>query len=75
LQTQQYEAFETQIRWALQYDLPVAIHSRNALDECIDVVSLSGTRGVFHCFSGTVEQARRIMEQASLPGYWRRGNV
>jgi TatD DNase family protein len=62
--SQQYEVFETQIRWALHYDLPVAIHSRNALDECIDVVSrYSGLRGVFHCFSGTVAQARRIMAQ------------
>jgi TatD DNase family protein len=60
---QQYEAFETQIRLAVQYGLPIAIHSRNALDACIEVVSnYPGVRGVFHCFSGTVEQARQIME-------------
>ncbi|HUP13717.1 MAG TPA: TatD family hydrolase [Niastella sp.] len=60
---QQYAAFRTQVEWALHYDIPIAIHSRNALDECIAVVSdYAGLRGVFHCFSGTVEQATRIRE-------------
>lgn len=60
---QQYEAFERQIGWALQQDLPIVIHSRNALDECIDVVRRHpGLRGVFHCFSGTAEQANQIMD-------------
>ncbi|HUP11901.1 MAG TPA: TatD family hydrolase [Niastella sp.] len=60
---QQYEAFETQIQWALQYDLPIVIHSRNAMDECIEVVRrFPGLRGVFHCFSGTVAQARQVMD-------------
>jgi TatD DNase family protein len=59
---QQYEAFEIQIRWAMQHDLPVVIHSRNAIDACIDVLSRHpGSRGVFHCFTGTREQAERIM--------------
>jgi TatD DNase family protein len=66
---QQYEAFETQIRWALQYDLPIAIHSRNALDDCIKVVGkYPGLRGMFHCFSGTVEQANRIMDLSFYMG-------
>src|SRR6476619_4267496 len=60
---QQYEVFETQIRWALQHDLPIVIHSRNALDECIEAVrNYPNLRGVFHCFSGTVEQASQIMD-------------
>ena len=58
---QQYTAFETQIQWALDYNLPIVIHSRNALDECIAVVkNFPGVRGVFHCFSGTAEQAADI---------------
>ena len=58
---QQYAVFETQIRWALQYDLPVVIHSRNAIDACIEVLSdQPGIRGVFHCFTGTRAQAERI---------------
>ncbi len=60
---QQYEAFRQQIEWALQYDIPVVIHSRDSIDECIEVVSeyaSRGTRGVFHCFGGTIEQANKI---------------
>jgi TatD DNase family protein len=60
---QQYEAFEMQIQWAKQHDLPVVVHSRNAIDECIDVLSHHpGLRGVFHCFTGNRAQAERIFE-------------
>jgi TatD DNase family protein len=60
---QQYQAFHRQIQWALEYDLPIVIHSRNAVDECIEVVSsYPELRGVFHCFSGNAEQARKIIE-------------
>ncbi|HEX6333787.1 MAG TPA: TatD family hydrolase [Flavisolibacter sp.] len=59
----QYESFRTQIGLCLEYDLPVVIHSRNAIDECIQVVSeYPGLRGVFHCFSGNLAQARRILD-------------
>lgn len=60
---QQYDAFQRQIGWALEYSLPVSIHSRNATDECIEVVSQYPLlRGVFHCFSGNEEQARKLIE-------------
>lgn len=66
---QQYAAFETQIHWALQYNLPIVIHSRNAIDECIEVVEqYKGLKGIFHCFSGTVAQARRIIDTGFLLG-------
>ncbi|HEU4469803.1 MAG TPA: TatD family hydrolase [Flavisolibacter sp.] len=59
---QQTEAFHRQIGLALRYDLPVSIHSRNATDECIEVIQeYPELRGVFHCFSGTAEQAEKIM--------------
>jgi TatD DNase family protein len=58
----QYEAFHLQIEIALAYDLPIVIHSRNAIDECIEVVSqYQGLRGVFHCFSGNEAQAKKII--------------
>lgn len=61
--SRQYLAFETQIGWALRFGLPVVIHSRNALDECIATVKkFPGLKGVFHCFSGTTIQARAIMD-------------
>ncbi|MGN6294620.1 MAG: TatD family hydrolase [Chitinophagaceae bacterium] len=62
---QQFKAFHRQIEWALHYGLPIAIHSRNANDECIQVVrehQKGSLKGVFHCFSGTVEQARQMIE-------------
>lgn len=60
---QQYLAFRQQIEWALQLDRPIVIHSRKSTDECITVIKEylpQGLRGVFHCFSGTAEQARQI---------------
>ena len=62
---QQYEAFREQIRWAMEFNIPVVIHSRNSIDECIRVVEefKSGAlKGVFHCFSGNLDQAKRIID-------------
>lgn len=59
--TQQYEAFHQQIELALHYHLPIVVHSRNATQECIEVVkNYPELRGVFHCFSGTIEQAQQL---------------
>jgi TatD DNase family protein len=61
---QQYRAFHQQIEWALHYDIPVVIHSRNSIDECIEVVrehQKGKLKGVFHCFSGNKEQAEQII--------------
>jgi TatD DNase family protein len=66
---QQYKAFHAQIELALQYQLPIVIHSRNATDECIEVVKqYPDVRGVFHCFSGNEEQAGRISELGVMLG-------
>ena len=66
---QQYEAFHKQIEIALAHDLPIAIHSRNAIDECINVVKEHPEiRGVFHCFSGNEEQAGKIMDLGFMLG-------
>lgn len=62
---QQYDAFQRQIDWALNYDIPIVIHSRNSIDECIDMVQKNQDgklKGVFHCFSGTLQQAQRIID-------------
>lgn len=62
---QQYEAFHQQLDLALQYNLPVSIHSRNATDECIEVIrqhQRGNLKGVFHCFSGNADQARQLLE-------------
>jgi len=66
---QQYDAFERQCQWALEQKLPIVIHSRNAIDECIAVVKkYNGIKGIFHCFSGTVDQAVEIIDLGFLLG-------
>lgn len=60
---QQQEAFTIQMDWALEWDLPVIIHSREATQSCIDLVRSRQNghlRGIFHCFSGTVEEALQV---------------
>ena len=62
---EQYESFQYQIELALQFDIPIVIHSRNSIDECIKVISENqkgNLKGVFHCFSGNEEQAKQIIE-------------
>lgn len=62
---QQYAAFHEQIGWALYFDLPIAIHSRNSTDECIEVVGAHQAgklKGVFHCFSGDAVQAKQVID-------------
>jgi TatD DNase family protein len=62
---QQYEAFRMQIELSLQYKLPIVIHTRNAMQETIEVVKEfvpRGVRGIFHCFGGTVENAKEIID-------------
>lgn len=61
--TQQIEAFEQQIEWAREFNLPVIIHSRESLDLTIDIISShqdGSLRGIFHCFGGDYEQIKRI---------------
>jgi len=60
---EQIAAFTQQMEMALQYQLPISIHSRNATQEAIELVkpfSKRGLQGVFHCFSGSVAQAEAV---------------
>lgn len=61
---EQQEAFRTQIRWAKEMKLPIAIHCREAFDEIFDILEEEqgeGLWGIFHCFTGTLEQAKRAI--------------
>ena len=61
---QQQEAFTFQIRLAIKHDLPIVIHCREAFDEIFEILdkeNCSKLRGVFHCFTGTLEQANRAI--------------
>lgn len=62
---EQYEAFRTQIEWAIAYKMPIVIHTRNAMQETINLVkeySSKGLKGIFHCFSGSYESAKEIIK-------------
>ena len=61
---QQQEAFRYQIGLAKKYGLPIVIHCRDAFDEIFEVLESEkgeGLHGIFHCFTGTEEQARRAI--------------
>jgi TatD DNase family protein len=63
--------FQKQIELAAHYNIPFVIHSRNSLQDCIDIVKQhqKGTlKGIFHCFGGTVAEARQIMDLGFLMG-------
>ena len=69
--TQQQEAFETQMGWALERNLPIVIHTRNAMQETIEMVkpfAAKGLKGIFHCFSGSYESAKQIVDMGFLLG-------
>lgn len=62
---QQCEAFRLQVAWAKKYQLPVVIHCRESLDETIGMVEQlqdGNLSGIFHCFTGSVEQAEKIVK-------------
>lgn len=60
---QQIEAFDQQLSWAEELSLPVIIHCREAMQQTIEIVqSHKDVRGVFHCFSGDMSDARRILD-------------
>ncbi|HWB63283.1 MAG TPA: TatD family hydrolase [Chitinophagales bacterium] len=71
---QQIMAFEKQIEWAVERNLPVVIHSRESTGDCIkSVKKFEGrVKGIFHCFSGTIEEAKQI---AALGMYMGIGGV
>jgi TatD DNase family protein len=60
---EQVEAFRQQINWAKSLKLPIVIHCRDAFNEVYEVLQQEqdeNLRGVFHCFTGTLEQAQKI---------------
>jgi TatD DNase family protein len=68
---QQQEALKVQVELARKYQLPIVLHTRDSFNETYDIVAAAqdGTlRGIFHCFSGTVEEAEKVKELGFLMG-------
>lgn len=61
----QMDAFHTQIQWSIDRKLPIAIHCRDAFDEVFEVLEAyrgSSLNGIFHCFTGSLEQAQLAID-------------
>lgn len=68
---QQIEAFNLQMDWALIKKIPIVIHTRNAMQETLEMVkpyAAKGLKGIFHCFSGSYESALQIINMGFLLG-------
>ncbi|MFN3850460.1 MAG: TatD family hydrolase [Spirosomataceae bacterium] len=75
---QQERAFLTQLEFAKRFNLPICIHSRNSKDNqhnaiirCIELIEQFGwkdLRGIFHCFSGNLDEAKRVIDINFLLG-------
>lgn len=67
----QIQAFERQIDWAIERDLPIVIHTRESFAETFEVLERKRhpkLRGIFHCFSGNLEQALHAIDLGFLLG-------
>jgi len=65
----QYEAFEYQLQLARKYNIPVAIHMRDSIDETLELLeNYKDITGVLHCFSGNLSQAQKAIDLGFLLG-------
>jgi len=64
LKNEQADALKIQIEWAKQMKLPIVIHVRDAFDELFEVIdelNNDDLTGVFHCFTGNINQANKVL--------------
>lgn len=62
---QQLEAFEEQVRWSIEYDLPLMIHCRKGQNEMVHILKKYESQlpgGVFHCFTGNEHEADAFLQ-------------
>lgn len=66
---EQQEALRIQLGWAMERNLPVMIHSRDATEDCLNILrEFPGLRGVMHCYSGSNETAKQIIKMGLYLG-------
>jgi TatD DNase family protein len=66
---QQKKAFRIQVEWAKEMNLPIIIHCRNSFNEVLEIVTElhdERLKGIFHCFTGSVEEAKKVMDLKSF---------
>jgi len=61
---------QKQLQWSIDYNLPVCIHQRNSLKEIMEILDdfSEDLRGVFHCFTGSIDEALQIVERGFYLG-------
>jgi TatD DNase family protein len=67
----QKEALSIQLGWAKKHSLPVVLHCRESIDETIEIIEAAqdgSLSGIFHCFTGTLAQAKKVVELGFLLG-------
>ena len=64
----QIELFEKQLQLALEYNLPICIHSRDAIELTYQILSKNKYRGIIHCYSGSLEMANKFIKLGYLIG-------
>ncbi len=65
----QKKSLEVQIKWAKEYQLPIVLHAREAIDETADIIEAhldENLKGIFHCFDGNLKQSERIQSFGSF---------
>jgi TatD DNase family protein len=66
----QHAVFRAQLGMAVERDMPVVIHCREAVDDCLAVMAdFSAARAVFHCFTGSADEAQKIIAAGHLIGF------
>jgi TatD DNase family protein len=68
---EQYESLKVHADWAVKYNRPLVLHTRNAMQEAIDFVREYNNKdlhGIFHCFGGSVQNAKDIIDLGFLLG-------
>ena len=66
----QAEIFTGQLELAQELNRPVVIHNREATDDCLAIMkNFPKVRAVFHCFTGSMDEARKILDQGYLLGF------
>jgi TatD DNase family protein len=68
---EQKQAFRRQVELANQYKLPIVIHTRDSFDvtyELLEETKKESPRGIFHCFTGTLEQAKKAIDMGFYLG-------
>jgi TatD DNase family protein len=68
---EQVDAFTTQVKWAIEMNWPIVIHTRNSFNEvyqALEPLVTSNLKGIFHCFGGTLEEARRVEQIGFMLG-------